>query len=88
MSSDPEVQLGSGPEAVQPGLEVQQGNQATRRKPSVFRDRKLSVVDPKAAVVEAAELSEADRRLAEMGYVQVCLLVLPLNSPPNVSDES
>ena len=76
MSSDPEVRPGSGPEAVQPGLEVQQGNKAARRKSSAFRDRKLSVVDPKAAVMEASELSDADRRLAEMGYVQVRLLVL------------
>ncbi len=64
------VPAGPGLEAVQPGLQVQEGNTATKRKPST-RDRKLSVIDPNAHIVDADDLSEADRRLAAMGYVQV-----------------
>lgn len=71
-ANDPEVQPGAGPEAVQSGLEVQGGaNADSRRKSAAPRDRKYSVIDPNAAVVQTHELNDADRRLAEMGYVQV-----------------
>ena len=71
-ATDPEVAPASGLEAVQPGLQFDDSKGATNRKPSGFRNnRKLSVIDPNAHVVDADELSEADRRLAEMGYVQV-----------------
>ena len=42
----------------------------TQRKASAFK-RKSTVPDVPAAIVEASELSVADRRLAELGYVQV-----------------
>ena len=71
MATDPEVAPASGLEAVQPGLQFQDDQQVKKRKQGAFRDRKLSVVDPNAHVVDADDLSDADRRLAEMGYVQV-----------------
>lgn len=40
-----------------------------RRRSTV--DHRGSVVDPNAQMLDHAELSAADRRLAEMGYVQV-----------------
>ena len=45
----------------------------TGRRKSAFARRKSSAVVDEApqAVVEASALSAADRRLAEMGYVQV-----------------
>ena len=44
----------------------------TQRKASAFNRRKSSAVpDVPAAILEASELSVADRRLAELGYVQV-----------------
>lgn len=44
----------------------------TQRKSSAFNRRKSSAVpDVPAAILEASELSVADRRLAELGYVQV-----------------
>ena len=64
------------PEVAQPGLQVQEGNMATNRKKGAFRDRKLSVLDPNAHSLDGDDLSEADRRLAEMGYVQVSLIDL------------
>ncbi|KAL6712923.1 polyamine transporter tpo5 [Lecanora helva] len=64
------------------GLEVHNGDRNgsaavdndTGRRKSAFRGRRKSsaVVDESPqAVVEASELSAADRRLAEMGYIQV-----------------
>lgn len=45
---------------------------ATKRKGSAVNRRKSSAAaDVPAAIVEAHELSVADRRLAELGYVQV-----------------
>ena len=45
---------------------------ATKRKGSAFNRRKSSAVpEVPEAIVEAHELSVADRRLAELGYVQV-----------------
>ena len=88
-ASDLEVRPEAAPEIAQPGLEVQGGNQASRRKSTANRDRKYSVVDPNAAVVESHELSEADRRLAELGYVQVSSGGRPLpDAHPDVYDES
>jgi len=45
----------------------------TGRRKSAYARRKSSAVvdDAPAAIVEASDLSDADRRLAEMGYVQV-----------------
>lgn len=46
--------------------------QTARRKSAYARRRSSAVVDETpAAIVEASDLSVADRRLAEMGYVQV-----------------
>lgn len=46
--------------------------QTGRRKSAFARRKSSAVVDEKpAAIVEASALSDADRRLAEMGYVQV-----------------
>lgn len=46
--------------------------QTGRRKSAYARRKSSAVVDETpAAIVEASELSVADRRLAEMGYVQV-----------------
>lgn len=43
-----------------------------RRKSSVtYRALEKAMGDP-VTVVEGADLSDADRRLAEMGYIQVC----------------
>ena len=51
------------------------GEQSGRRKSAFGNRRKSSVVvdETPAAVVEASALNDADRRLAEMGYVQVAL---------------
>ena len=44
----------------------------TKRRASAFNKRKSSAApDVPPAIVEAHELSVADRRLAELGYVQV-----------------
>lgn len=45
----------------------------TGRRQSAFNRRKSSAVadEAPAAIVEASALNAADRRLAEMGYVQV-----------------
>ena len=56
------------------GVEVTGGlnDKAARRRQSAFDRRKSSaVVEETAAFVEAHTLSNADRRLAEMGYTQV-----------------
>lgn len=46
--------------------------EGTKRKGSAFNRRKSSAVpEVPEAIVEAHELSVADRRLAELGYVQV-----------------
>lgn len=88
-ASDLEVRPGTGPEVVQSGLEVQEGNMGSRRKSTAFNNRKYSVVDPNAAVVDSQELSEADRRLAELGYVQVSPHLPSTRRPnPNAGDES
>lgn len=88
-ASDLEVRPEPAPEFNQPGLEVQQGNRAARRKSTAIKDRKYSVVDPNAAVVESHELNDADRRLAELGYVQVSCGGLPIpDAHPDVDDES
>jgi len=46
------------------------------QRADALRDRRRSAVekttDDPVAVLQVDELSEADRRLAEMGYVQVC----------------
>ena len=43
-----------------------------RRKSSVtYRALEKAMEDP-VTIVEGADLSDADRRLAEMGYIQVC----------------
>ena len=48
---------------------------AGRRKSAFARRKSSAVVDEApAAVVEASALSDADRRLAEMGYLQVSRL--------------
>ena len=53
------------------------GNQTGRRKSAFDRRKSSAVVDETpAAIVEASALSDADRRLAEMGYVQVSSLLL------------
>lgn len=54
------------------GLETQ-GHSATGRRKSAFDRRKSSAVidEAPATIVEASALSDADRKLAEMGYVQV-----------------
>lgn len=50
-----------------------QDGQTGRRKSAFNRRKSSAVVDESpAAIVEASALSDADRRLAEMGYVQVC----------------
>ena len=55
---------------VQPS-EAERG-EATMRKGSVFNRRKTSAApEIPAAILEAQELSVADRRLAELGYAQV-----------------
>jgi len=48
-------------------------DQVTGRRKSANARRKSSAVvdETPAAIVEASELSLADRRLAEMGYIQV-----------------
>lgn len=51
--------------------DVEAKGDASTRKRSVMDHRKSSVIDPNAQVLDHAELSAADRRLAEMGYVQV-----------------
>lgn len=76
-ASDLEVRPSTGLEVAQSGLEVQEGNKGSKRKSSVVKDRKYSTVDPNATVVDSQELSEADRRLAELGYVQVSPVSLP-----------
>ena len=44
------------------------------RKPSAATVRAMEkALDDPVTVVQVTELSEADRRLAEMGYAQVCL---------------
>lgn len=47
----------------------------TGRRKSAFARRKSSAVvdETPAAIVEASALSDADRRLAEMGYIQVSM---------------
>ena len=53
-----------------------QDGQTGRRKSAFARRKSSAVVDESpAAVVEASALSDADRRLAEMGYVQVGSLI-------------
>ena len=62
------------PSADGAGSEVTAGldSKAARRRQSAFDRRKSSLaVEENAAVLEAHTLSEADRRLAEMGYTQV-----------------
>ena len=50
-------------------------DKAARRRQSAFARRKSSaVVEESAAIVEAHTLSDADRRLAEMGYTQVIVI--------------
>ena len=61
------------------GVEVTAGldDKAARRRQSAFARRKSSaVVEESAAIVEAHTLSDADRRLAEMGYTQVGVILL------------
>ena len=54
------------------GLEAQDPAASGRRKSAFDRRKSSAVVDEApATVVEASALSDADRRLAEMGYVQV-----------------
>lgn len=58
------------------GVEVTGGldDKSSRRRQSAFARRKSSaVVEVAPTVVEADTLSDADRRLAEMGYNQVSL---------------
>lgn len=59
------------------------GNAGGGRRKSAFAGRRKSsavIVDEKpAAIVQATELSEADRRLAEMGYVQVSRIPLSVS---------
>ena len=50
-------------------------NKAQRRKSSAV------VTEVHAVFLESAELSEADRRLAEMGYVQVYALATGTPGP-------
>ena len=58
---------------------------AGRRKSAVGRRKSSAVVtETPAAYVEASELSVADRRLAEMGYVQVSCIFHIL--PPNLAN--
>ena len=63
------------PIAESKGLEVVDSGTTSRRKPTLTSRRKSTVVtdEARAAILEAGELSDADRRLAEMGYVQVSL---------------
>lgn len=63
------------PIAESKGLEVADSGTTSRRKPTPTNRRKSTVVtdEARAAILEAGELSDADRRLAEMGYVQVSL---------------
>ena len=73
VSENPRARNNDGLEvAGNDGAQVVNDN-AARRRQSAFARRKSSAVieETPAAVVEASELSEADRRLAEMGYVQV-----------------
>ena len=64
--------VGSGLEGTVPVL---QEGQAGRRKSAFGRRKSSAVVDETpAAIVEASALSDADRKLAEMGYVQVSIL--------------
>lgn len=57
------------------GLEVKTGGITSRQTPSLADRRKSTAVidEVRVAIVEGGELSDADRRLAEMGYVQVSL---------------
>lgn len=72
--------VGSGLEGTVPVLQEGQEGQAGRRKSAFARRKSSAVVDETpAAIVEASALSDADRKLAEMGYVQVSILTA---SPP------
>ena len=57
------------------GLEVGNNGTTSRRKSTLADRRKSTAVvdESRAEILEAGELSDADRRLAEMGYVQVSL---------------
>ena len=57
------------------GLEVENKATTSRRKSTLAQRRKSTAVidEASAAILEGHELSDADRRLAEMGYVQVSL---------------
>ena len=57
------------------GLEVENKATTSRRKSTLAERRKSTAVidEASAAILEGGELSDADRRLAEMGYVQVSL---------------
>ena len=59
------------------GLEVENNGTTSRRKPTLADRRKSTAVieEARAAIIEYGELSDADRRLAEMGYVQVSLIL-------------
>ncbi len=59
----------------------------TGRRKSAFARRKSSAVvdEAPAAIVEAHTLNDADRRLAEMGYVQVSSVLEPDQHPTNFS---
>ena len=63
------------PTAESQGLEVENKGTRSRRKPTLADSRKSTagIDEARAAILEAGELSDADRRLAEMGYVQVSL---------------
>ena len=66
--------VGTGLEAPQADIQgsALDNAQGGRRKSAFARRKSSAVVDETpAAVVEASALSDADRRLAEMGYVQV-----------------
>ena len=71
------IAMTSNTTGVGSGLEVPQGdrmddNQTGRRKSAFARRKSSAVVDEAPqAIVEASALNAADRRLAEMGYVQV-----------------
>ena len=57
------------------GLQVENKGTTSRRKSTLAERRKSTAVvdEASAAILEGGELSDADRRLAEMGYVQVSL---------------
>ena len=58
-------------------------DKAIGRRQSAFARRKSSVIvdETPQAVIEASQLNAADRRLAEMGYVQVSMRSNPLRDP-------